>query len=502
MTIGAEKGNFMEQCNSDLFPVKYALEMVILFDKAGKIIYANDAAEKNLSYEKGLCNRSISDIFPNEFKNTEHGLEIKYPIGSTMRNMVAYRQNLTCFPVEAKIIESDTQPDLYVCMVNNILEKDYLSREINQVKHEAQQAAKVKSEFVANVTHELRTPVNGVLGNTRDLLELENDPQKLKLLHIIEGCCQDMNKIINNILDFSKLEAGKFTLEPRKFHFRDMLDYVKANHTSNMTEKGLEFFMTVSPQIPEYIIGDELRIKQVLNNLLSNALKFTAAGKVTVEVIQTARVKNKMELFFLVIDSGIGISRDEKDKLFQSFSQVDASISRKYGGTGLGLNICKQLVELMGGQINVESEKGKGSAFSFSVWVEACEENKNDLAGNELTGQDVNMSPSSSHSNMSALFSEMGDDTEQGGLWQFGSEENQEALDKNMSKLILCVEMENWGKAEMFMDTVRQLTKNAPQEVARVVLRLKMAVQKENYEKITAEFTKLEAILQSEEVAE
>lgn len=501
MTISAEKGNFMEQYNSDLFPVKYALEMVILFDKAGKIVYANDAAENNLSYEEGLNNRSISDIFPNEFKNTEYGLKTEYPFGSAVRNMVAYRQNLTCFPVEARIIESDTQPDLYVCMVNNILEKDYLSREINEVKQEAQQVAKVKSEFVANVTHELRTPVNGVLGNTRDLLEIEDDSQKLKLLHIIEGCCQDMNKIINNILDFSKLEAGKFTLEPQKFHFRDMLDYVKANHISNMTVKGLEFFMTVSPQIPKYVIGDELRIKQVLNNLLSNALKFTAAGKVTLEVVQTARVKNKIELFFLVIDSGIGISPEEKDKLFQSFSQVDASISRKYGGTGLGLNICKQLVEMMGGQINVESEKGKGSAFSFSVWVEVCEENREDYAGNELAGQDVGMS-SPSHTDVSALFSEMRDDTEQDGLWQFGSEENRQTLEKNMSKLILCVEMENWEKAEMFMDTVRQLTKNAPQEVTRVVLRLKMAVQKENYEKITAEFAKLDAILQSEEVAE
>lgn len=501
MMTSAEKGNFMKQCNNDLFPVKDALEMVILFDKAGKIIYANDAAENNLSYEEGLYNRSISDIFPNEFKNTGHGLETEYPFGFAVQNMVAYRQNLTCFPVEARIIESDTEPDLYICMVNDTLEKDHLSREITQVKQEAQQAAKVKSEFVANVTHELRTPVNGVLGNTRDLLELENDSQKLKLLHIIEGCCQDMNKIINNILDFSKLEAGKFTLEPRKFHFRDMLDYVKANHSSNMTEKGLEFFMTVSPQIPEYVIGDELRIKQVLNNLLSNALKFTAAGKVTVEVIQTARVKNTIELFFLVIDSGIGISPEEKDKLFQSFSQVDASISRKYGGTGLGLNICKQLVELMGGQISVESEKGKGSAFSFSVWVELCEENQTDFVGNEPTGQDGDISPPS-YTDVSALFSGMGDDTEQDGLWQFGSEENREALERNMSKLILCVEMENWGKAEMFMDTIRQLTKNAPQEVNRVVLRLKMAVQKENYEKITAEFAKLDAFLQTEEVAE
>lgn len=490
----------MKQCNGDLFPVKDALEMILLFDETGKISYANDIAEKNLAYDEGLYNRCISDIFPNEFKNTEHGLETDYPFGPEIQHIVAYRQNLTCFPVEARIIKSTIQPDIYICMVNDTLERDHLSREINQVKQEAQQAAKVKSEFVANVTHELRTPVNGVLGNTRDLLELESDSQKLKLLRIIEGCCRDMNKIIDNILDFSKLEAGKFTLEPRKFHFRDMLDHVKASHISNITEKGLEFFMTVSPQIPDYVIGDELRIKQVLNNLLSNALKFTAVGKVTVEVIQTARVNDTIELFFLVIDSGIGISPEEKDKLFQSFSQVDASISRKYGGTGLGLNICKQLVELMGGNISVESEKGKGSAFSFSIWVQLCEENKDTFEGNGLAGQD-GMMPSS-YTDVSTLFSGMGDDTEQDALWKYGSEENQAALERNMSKLILCVEMENWGKAEMFMDTIRQLTNNAPQEVSRVVLRLKMAVQKENYEKITAEFAKLDAFLQSEEVGE
>ncbi|KAI4447610.1 Sensor histidine kinase RcsC [Eubacterium plexicaudatum ASF492] len=128
----------------------------------------------------------------------------------------------------------------------------------------------------------------------------------------------------------------------------------------------------MSPQVPEYLIGDELRVGQILNNLLSNALKFTSVGKITVEVVRTARVNDKIELFFIVKDTGIGIDQADKEKLFQSFSQADASISRKYGGTGLGLNICKQLVELMGGRIEVEGEKGRGSTFSFlSGWESA-----------------------------------------------------------------------------------------------------------------------------------
>ena len=183
-----------------------------------------------------------------------------------------------------------------------------------------------------------------------------------------------MNKIIDNVLDFSKLDAGKFTLEPRRFHFRNMLDYVKEQHIGRITEKGLDFFMTVSPQAPEYIVGDELRIVQILNNLLSNALKFTSVGKITLQALKTARVDDKTELFFIVSDTGIGIAEEDRDKLFRSFSQVDASISRKYGGTGLGLNICRQLVELMGGSIEVESRRGGGSVFSFSIWVGACEE--------------------------------------------------------------------------------------------------------------------------------
>ena len=144
-----------------------------------------------------------------------------------------------------------------------------------------------------------------------------------------------MNQIINNILDFSKLEAGKFTLDNQKFSFRGMVDYVKATHNVKATEKGLDFFVTMSSDIPEYVIGDELRIVQVLNNLLSNACKFTSIGKVALEVVKTAQIGKKIELFFMVIDSGIGIGQDQMDKLFQSFSQVDASISRKYGGTGL-----------------------------------------------------------------------------------------------------------------------------------------------------------------------
>lgn len=478
----------MEQKEDLVFPIEDALEMILIFDRAGKISYANAAARQKLEYESDLCGRNISDIFPGSFRSGKDGFETECLIGNELQNLVAYRRNLTCFPVEARIVKDDACLGTYICMANDILEKEFLNREIDRIKQEAKQAMKVKSEFVANVTHELRTPVNGVLGNVRELLSGGTDEATEKSLRLVERCCDDMNKIINNILDFSKLEAGKFTLEPRRFHFRNMLDYVKANHINKITEKGLGFFMTVSPQIPEYVIGDELRIVQILNNLLSNAQKFTSWGKITLEAVRTAQVNDRIELFFIVSDTGIGIDTGDRDKLFQSFSQVDASISRKYGGTGLGLNICKQLVELMGGRIEVESEKNRGSTFSFSIWVGTC-----DSGEAALQQPDDVKSASRRMAAMAVSPEENGENSE--NIRKYGTLENKENLKKNLSKLILSVEMENWEKAEMFMETIRQLTEEAPREVKRSALRLKMAIQKENYEKVTAEFKELNDFL-------
>lgn len=336
-------------------------------------------------------------------------------------------------------------------------------------------AQQVKTQFVANVTHELRTPVNGILGNVRELNQMENAPEKRKLLDLIERGCNDMHAIINNILDFSKLDAGKFVLEKTKFNFREMMDYIRANHINRITEKGLQLFMTISPDVPEYVIGDELRIKQVLNNLLSNATKFTSMGKIVVEVVKTAQIDNRIELFFIVIDSGIGIAPEEQDKLFKSFSQVEASTTRKYGGTGLGLNISKQLVELMDGSIHVESQKNKGTMFSFHIWVDVSEDD---------ISNESNAIKETFEVKMPSLF----DVEETEAVWQFGTKENITELNKKMSRLILCIEMGNWEKAEMFMETVRQLTNEAEKDIKSAVLRLKMAVQKEDYDKAIAAY--------------
>ncbi len=460
-----------------------ALEIVLAFDDQGLIIYGNAAAHEKLEYGEDLVGVPIGSVFPNAFAKDGDKWVPVCAIGTQIHRMTAYRKNQTCFPTDMRVVKEETT-GTFLCMAHSVLEKEHLSHELDQIKQENEAAMRVKSEFVANVTHELRTPVNGILGHVREMLPEETDKKKLRQLNLIEHCCVQMNKLINNILDFSKLEAGKFVLEPRRFKFRDMIDYVVANHKGRITEKGLDFFVTVSPGVPEYIVGDELRIVQILNNLLSNAQKFTSVGKITLEVIKTSKMKDSIELFFLVNDTGIGMDEKEQDKLFQSFSQVDASISRKYGGTGLGLSICRQLVELMHGSIHAESIKGRGTTFTFSVWVGSDPED----AGTEEEGI---VMPES----IGAFSNALGEEDEESG---YASAHNRETLLRNLSKLILCVEMENWEKAEMFMETIRQLTTGAPQEVSRAVLRLKMAIQKENYDKISTGIETLRGLVETQ----
>lgn len=468
----------MDEVLAGALPTENLLEMFLLFDTEGTILYANAAAKGKLEYGDGLCGCHIASVFPNEFRKEETGFTTEYSFGEAVQHLMAYRKNLTCFPVETRILW-DEERNTYMCMAHDVLEKEFLALELERVKQEAQKASQVRSEFVANVTHELRTPVNGILGNLQGLTETEEDEGKKKVLRLIERCCGDMNRLINNILDFSKLEAGKFVLENRKYDFRNMIDYVRENHAHRITEKGLDFFVTVSPEIPEYVVGDEHKLVQILNNLLSNAQKFTHIGKISLEVIKTAQVSNAIELYFLVMDTGIGIKKEDHDKLFQSFTQVDASISRKYGGTGLGLNITKQLVELMNGNISVESEVNRGTTFAFSIWVgdgdaDHAREEDFTMPDSHLRNQGVQRS---------IPMADRSGEKEEDSFRQFGSAENLERLDKTLSKLVLCIEMENWEKAETFMETIRQLTEEAPQDIKRKVLRIKMTVQKENCEK-------------------
>ena len=348
-----------------------------------------------------------------------------------------------------------------------------------------EETIKVRNEFVANVTHELRTPVNGIRGHVTNLLEAGVTGEVKNTLDIIIRCCENMSAIINNILDFSKLEAGKFVIEQKEFDFYKMVNHAVETNITAINAKGLKIMVNIDKSIPEYMVGDELRLTQILNNLISNAVKFTSVGYINIEVTKTVQFDDEIELFFVVSDTGIGISPEEKDKLFKSFSQVDASITRKYGGTGLGLAITKQLIELMHGTIHLDSEKGKGSSFSFSVRLHMSQNRKEDGQTGErfeFINQNQDMSQF--------------DDLEK--IFQYGTPENTEEIFSKMEKLIICMEVEAWEKAESFAHNIKELVEQGPKDIKKSAFRMEMSVRKGNYEKSMEQYNSLRSALEED----
>ncbi len=239
--------------------------------------------------------------------------------------------------------------------------------ELDIAKKRAQEAARVKSEFLANMSHELRTPLNGVIGFTRQMLKTRLSSSQKDYLQTIERSANNLLSIINDILDFSKLEAGKLAMENIPFDFQGCLEEVTSLQATSAHEKGLELTLKIDPKIPAGVVGDPLRIQQVLTNLVGNSIKFTERGNIDLCVELRTLKEDFIELQFMVRDTGIGISERQQAQLFQAFSQADASISRRYGGTGLGLVITQKLVGQMGGEVSLTSRLHQGSTFWFTL---------------------------------------------------------------------------------------------------------------------------------------
>ncbi|MEO1094370.1 MAG: PAS domain S-box protein [Cyanobacteria bacterium J06638_28] len=340
-------------------------------------LYANQAKLDLFGYEhpKEILGKTWRSLYPpEEWKRCDREI---FPAlereGAWQGEIIALRKDGSTF-IEGMSLNI-TEDGLLICIGRDISDRKKAEQTLVQAKEAAEAAAQAKSNFLAMMSHEIRTPMNGVIGMVDLLLSTSLTAKQKEYTETIYRCGNSLLTIINDILDFSKIESGCLELEKYPFQLRDCLEKVLEIFAKTVSDKGLKLTCQIDPSCPNQLLGDEIRLRQILVNLVGNAVKFTEQGEVNVTVrccAQNQKInrQSQIQLSFDIKDSGIGMPEDKLEQLFKAFNQADSSIARKYGGTGLGLAISKQLTELMGGKLSVTSEVGKGSCFSFSTIVE------------------------------------------------------------------------------------------------------------------------------------
>ena len=352
-------------------------DAIISVDSEQRITLYNEWAERTFGYMSAeVLGKPLSMLLPERFR-AAHARHIQaFEAGNVSarrmggRHIFALRKSGEEFPAEATISKLNLQGQaIYTIVLRDVTERHLAAKELLRAKEQAEAAARSKSEFLANMSHEIRTPLNSISGFTQLLLgQSDLAGEMRRQVSKIRNATSALTAVVNDILDYSKLEEGKMTLSLKEFAPHDLISNCIAIMESVTGVRDLRIeFKTDGDLQGRYFLGDSGRIQQILLNLLSNAIKFTHRGSVTIEVQMERERDGMTALLFVITDTGIGIPADRMDRLFERFSQVDSSMSRSYGGAGLGLAISKRLVTLMGGRIGVDSELGRGSRFWFRV---------------------------------------------------------------------------------------------------------------------------------------